>query len=146
MPPSIFSNAGANGESGPRSSNALVMGSSRSFPPQPIHPGHRESLAELQSPSEMGNPILARGFGYGEYDPERDAVEEVMRRHSSRYQISRVGDREKLSDGDGIDHKFSLDSKQDASEGEFRNFVPLSPPRFSRTRADRIGDFSVYMR
>jgi len=126
----MFSNNEPNNESRPSASNALVMGNGGAFSPQPID--GRENRVEVRSPSWAGNPILAKGFGYGAYDAERDAVE--VKRHSSRQHISRAGDRERQNDGDDIDNKSSLDSEQDASDTELRNIVPLSPRRFSQTQ------------
>lgn len=127
MPPNCFSNNGPN--DGSRSINTLGMGNTGAFSPQPIDPGDRENSVTVRPSSWTGNPIVAKGFGYGGYGAGRDAAEVEMKRHSSRQQNSRAGDCERHNVGDDIDHKSSLDSERDGSDFEMRSIIPLSPRR-----------------
>lgn len=110
----------------------------------------------LNSPA--GNPVLAKGFGYGGYDLERDSADlsiaaaaaaAATQRQSScvnshrssntsrtlthnygTERSSRAGNDFDSTDMDH-DHKLSIDSERDGSEVELRNIVPLSPRGYS---------------
>lgn len=127
IPSSMFSNNGRAAGGRPRGSRALEGGGV--FPTGSASPAEfedSERQVEVQSPHQIGNPVLAKGFGYGGYGTESD-VEAGAKRQSSNY---RPG--EGHSHGDDMEHKFSIDSERDGSEVELRNIVPLSPRGFKR--------------